>query len=101
MRIGIYLSVLLLVASIVSCAADRELMKEQANLHYRTALSYMMQGDNTTALRELMIGAEKDPENQAIQSALGLISVSYTHLTLLQQGDVQGSDIPLQEGDRN
>lgn len=65
--------IIVVSVSIISCAADRELLREQANLHYRTALSYMMQADYTAALRELMIAAEKDPENQAVQSALGLI----------------------------
>ncbi len=73
MRFLISIGIIIASISFISCTTDRELLKEQANLHYRTALSYMMQADYTTALRELLIAAEKDPENQSIQSALGLI----------------------------
>ncbi|PLY03142.1 MAG: hypothetical protein C0622_04790 [Desulfuromonas sp.] len=44
---------------------------QQAEVHYKLALAYLKGNDPTSALKELQIAASQDPNNAAIQIALG------------------------------
>jgi type IV pilus biogenesis/stability protein PilW len=61
----------LLFCTLVSCSNTAK-KRDEAVLHMRIGTSFLAQGNQPSALRELLIAEQLDPKNEAIQNNLGL-----------------------------
>ena len=61
------------LAGLLSCAPvqqQNEADNRQADVHYKLAMAHLQANDPTSALKELLLAVEQEPQNSAIQVAL-------------------------------